>query len=421
MARVILGIGAGIAAYKACELLRLLKEAGHSVRVVPTPDALRFVGEPTWAALSGEPVTTDVWDGVADVPHVKLGQTADLVLVAPATADLLARAATGRSDDLLTATLLTARCPVVFAPAMHTEMWEHPATRDNVATLRRRGAVVVEPAVGRLTGKDSGAGRLPEPGDLFALAEKVMRFRTVAGSDSPANGSGTDHLPGGTAALPLAGRRVLISAGGTREELDPVRFLGNWSTGTQGYAFAASAAARGAAVTVVAANVALPDPVGATVIRTVSARDMHAAMLAAAPQADAIVMTAAVADFRPVARAGQKIKKDGRAADPIELTENPDILADLSARRRADPGAAAQVIVGFAAETDPDLTAARAKLARKGCDLLVLNQVGGGLGFGTADNEAVALAADGTATPIPRRSKEALADFVWDLVAARLV
>jgi phosphopantothenoylcysteine decarboxylase / phosphopantothenate---cysteine ligase len=409
MARVLLGVGAGIAAYKACELLRLLKESGHSVRVIPTRDALRFVGEPTWAALSGEPVTTDVWTGVAEVPHVRLGQSADLVLIAPATADILARAAAGMSDDLLTATLLTARCPVVFAPAMHTEMWEHPATQDNVATLRRRGSVVVEPAVGRLTGKDSGAGRLPEPSDLFALAEKIIGYGTDRGFEPPAPGS----------RVPLTGRRVLISAGGTREELDPVRFLGNWSTGTQGYAFARSAVAQGAAVTLVAANVALPDPAGAKVIRTVSARDMHAAMLAEAPHADAIVMTAAVADFRPAARVDQKIKKDGRAPEPIALTENPDILADLAARRRAD-GPAAQVIVGFAAETDPDLAAARAKLARKGCDLLVMNQVGGGLGFGTDDNEAVALAADGTVTPIPRRSKEALADFVWDLVAARL-
>ena len=450
MARVILGVGAGIAAYKACELLRLLKESGHSVRVIPTPDALRFVGEPTWAALSGEPVTTDVWTGVADVPHVRLGQTADLVLIAPATADILVRAAVGMSNDLLTATLLTARCPVVYAPAMHTEMWEHPATQDNVATLRRRGAVVVEPAVGRLTGKDSGTGRLPEPSELFALAEKILGFRTDPGSErlvndssvvggapnggtlSPHEGTSSPHEgasppipprppvpPRPPMSLRLAGRRVLISAGGTREELDPVRFLGNWSTGTQGYAFARSAVALGAAVTVVAANVELPDPVGAKVIRTVSARDMHAAMLLEAPQADAIVMTAAVADFRPAARAGQKIKKDGRLPEPIALTENPDILADLSARRQAH-GPVGQVIVGFAAETDPDLVAARAKLARKGCDILVMNQVGGGLGFGAADNEAVALAADGTVTPIPRRSKDALADFVWDLVAARL-
>jgi phosphopantothenoylcysteine decarboxylase/phosphopantothenate--cysteine ligase len=301
MARVILGVGAGIAAYKACELLRLLKESGHSVRVVPTPDALRFVGEPTWAALSGEPVTTDVWTGVAEVPHVALGQRADLVLVAPATADVLARAAAGMSNDLLTATLLTARCPVVYAPAMHTEMWEHPATQDNVATLRRRGATVVEPAAGRLTGADSGKGRLPEPAGLFALAEKILSFRTdaslrPAGPGSAAGGEGS-----------LAGRAVLVSAGGTREELDPVRFLGNWSTGTQGYAFARSAVARGADVTLVAANVDLPDPAGAKVVRVVSARDLHAAMLAAAPHADAIVMTAAVADFRPVERVGQKI------------------------------------------------------------------------------------------------------------------
>ena len=407
MARVILGVGAGIAAYKACELLRLFKENGHAVRVIPTPDALRFVGEPTWAALSGEPVTTDVWAGVSDVPHVKLGQTADLVIVAPATADLLARAAAGLSDDLLTATLLTARCPVVFAPAMHTEMWEHPATRHNVATLRDRGAIVVEPAVGRLTGKDTGKGRLPEPGDLFELALRVM-----APVPGDSHALVLDH------GLPLAGKRVLISAGGTREELDPVRFLGNWSTGRQGYAFAGSAVARGADVTVVAANVELPDPAGAKVIKVVSARDMHAAMLAQAGQADVIVMTAAVADFRPAARAEAKIKKDGTLPLPIELTENPDILAALS-RRRRDDGPEGQVIVGFAAETDPDLDAARAKLARKGCDLLVVNRGGDGQGFGAADNEWLVLDADGTVTGIPRRSKDALAADVLTLVSAR--
>jgi len=405
MARVILGVGAGIAAYKACELLRLFRESGHAVRVIPTPDALRFVGEPTWAALSGEPVTTDVWTGVSDVPHVKLGQTADLVVVAPATADLLARAAVGLSGDLLTATLLTARCPVVYAPAMHTEMWEHPATQQNVETLRARGAIVVEPAVGRLTGKDTGKGRLPDPEELFALAARVME-------------SGAGDGPG-TAGPALAGRRVLVSAGGTREELDPVRFLGNWSTGRQGYAFARAAAAQGAGVTLVAANVELPDPAGAKVVRVVSARDMHAAMLAEAPHADVIVMTAAVADFRPVARAGQKIKKDGVLPPPIELTENPDILAGLAARR-AEHGPDGQVIVGFAAETNPDLDAARAKLARKGSDLLVVNQVGDGLGFGAADNEWVVLDPAGTVTGVPRRSKEALADFVLAMVAARL-
>ncbi|MBV9382851.1 MAG: bifunctional phosphopantothenoylcysteine decarboxylase/phosphopantothenate--cysteine ligase CoaBC [Streptosporangiaceae bacterium] len=394
MARVVLGVGAGIAAYKACELLRLLREAGHQVRVVPTPDALRFVGEPTWAALSGEPVTTDVWAGVSEVPHIRLGQSADLVMVAPATADLLARAAAGMASDLLTATLLTARCPVVYAPAMHTEMWEHPATVANVSLLRSRGAVVLDPAVGRLTGADSGAGRLPEPQELFGVAVTALR----RGQPD------------------LAGRRVVVSAGGTREELDPVRFLGNWSTGRQGYALARSAAARGADVTVVAANVELADPAGSRVRRVVSARDMHAVMLAEAAAADVIVMTAAVADFRPAARSDSKIKKDGRPPEPIRLTENPDILAELSARRAPDD----QIVVGFAAETEADVDAARGKLARKGCDLLVVNPVGNGRGFGSSENEAVVLGADGTSTPIPRGSKEALADAVWDLVAARL-
>ena len=417
MARVILGVGAGIAAYKACELLRLLKEAGHRVRVIPTPDALRFVGEPTWAALSGEPVAADVWSDVAEVPHVRLGQTADLVLVAPATADLIARAAAGMAQDLLTATLLTARCPVMYAPAMHTEMWEHPATQHNVATLRERGAIVVDPAIGRLTGADRGKGRLPEPAELFALAESVLSAGADGGASAPASDI---PVSGGLAgALILTGRRVLISAGGTREELDPVRFLGNWSTGRQGYAFARSAVARGADVTLIAANVELPDPAGVKIIRVISAREMHAAMLAEAQTADAVVMTAAVADFRPVTRSEQKIKKDGRIPEPIELAENPDILADLSARRMAR-GPAGQVVVGFAAETDPDLDAARAKLARKGCDLLVVNPVGYGRGFGDGENEAVVLGADGTQTPIPRRSKDALANLVWDLVATRL-
>jgi len=394
-ARVVLGVGAGIAAYKACELLRLLTESGHQVRVVPTPDALRFVGEVTWAALSGQPVTTEAWTGVADVPHVRIGQTADLVVVAPATADLMARAAAGMAGDLLTATLLTARCPVLYAPAMHTEMWEHPATQANVALLRDRGAIVLDPAAGRLTGKDSGAGRLPEPAAIFAAATRLLA-RGPGGQD-------------------LAGRRVLISAGGTREEIDPVRFIGNWSTGTQGYALARTAVARGAEVTVVAANVALPDPAGVKVIQVVSAREMRDAVVTAAEGADAVVMAAAVADYRPASRSPGKIKKDGRAPEPVALTENPDILAGLGSSPR--PG---QVLVGFAAETDTSPDGARAKLARKGCDLLVVNPVGAGLGFGTADNEAVAYGSDGTVTPIPRGPKEALADVVWDLVVTRL-
>ena len=398
-ARVILGVGAGIAAYKVCELLRLLTESGYRVRVVPTPDALRFVGEATWAALSGEPVTTDVWTGVSGVPHVRLGQSADLVLVAPATADLLARAAAGMAGDLLTATLLTARCPVLYAPAMHTEMWEHPATQANVALLRSRGAVVLEPAVGRLTGADSGAGRLPEPPEIFAAAVRLLEGASPKGLD-------------------LAGRRVVVSAGGTREEIDPVRFIGNWSTGTQGYALVRTAVARGAEVSVIAANVALPDPAGAKVTRVVSALQMRDAVLAAAAGADVVVMAAAVADYRPEARSEGKIKKDGQPPEPLRLIENPDILAGLATRR--GPDGTHPVLVGFAAETDTSEQAARAKLARKGCDLLVVNPVGNGLGFGTPDNEAVVFGADGTVTRIPRGPKEALANVVWDLAAANL-
>ena len=398
-ARVILGVGAGIAAYKVCGLLRLLTESGHRVRVVPTADALRFVGEATWAALSGEPVTTDVWTGVSEVPHVRLGQSADLVLVAPASADLLARAAAGMAGDLLTATLLTARCPVLYAPAMHTEMWEHPATQANVALLRRRGAVVLDPAVGRLTGADSGAGRLPEPEEIFAVAARLL--------DGP-----------GQKNQDLAGRRVVVSAGGTREEIDPVRFIGNWSTGTQGYALARTAVARGAEVTVIAANVALPDPVGAKVTRVVSALQMRDAVLKAAESADVVVMAAAVADYRPETRSDAKIKKDGQPPDPVRLVENPDILAGLAAQR--GPGGTQPVLVGFAAETDASEQAARAKLARKGCDLLVVNPVGNGLGFGTPDNEAVVYGADGTVTRIARGPKETLANVVWDLAAVNL-
>ncbi len=409
--RVILGVTAGISAYKACELLRRLTETGHDVHVVPTPDALRFVGEATWAALSGHPVATGVWTGADQVPHVRLGQSADLVIVAPATADLLARAAAGMAGDLLTATLLTARCPVLYAPAMHTEMWEHPATQANVALLRDRGAIVLEPASGRLTGADSGVGRLPEPGEIFAVAMRVL--------SRGADGLGRD----------LAGRTVVVSAGGTREELDPVRFLGNWSSGRQGYAFAETAVARGAKVTLVSANVALPDPAGTRVIRVTSALEMRDAVLADTAGADAVVMAAAVADFRPAVRSDAKVKKDGSAPAPIHLVQNPDILAELSARRGAGNGAAdarpgeprpGQVIVGFAAETELDLDGSRAKLARKGCDLLVVNRVGNGLAFGTSDNEAVVLGADGSQTQIARAAKEVLADAVWDLVAFRL-
>jgi phosphopantothenoylcysteine decarboxylase / phosphopantothenate---cysteine ligase len=396
--RIILGVSAGIAAYKACELLRLLTESGHRVRVVPTPAALNFVGAATWAALSGEPVLTSPWESVHEVPHVRLGQEADLVIVAPATADLMARAAAGSSDDLLTAVLLTAHCPVIFAPAMHTEMWEHAATRANVATLRSRGCIVLDPASGRLTGQDSGPGRLPEPAELFSVAQRVLARGAAA------------------MAQDLAGRTVLVSAGGTREELDPVRYLGNWSSGKQGYALARTAAIRGARVTLVAANTELADPAGARVVRVTSASQMRDAMLAESGSADAIVMAAAVADFRPATRSAAKIKKTGAAPAPIELAENPDIVRDLVAARQR-PG---QLIVAFAAETGDVLANGRAKLARKGCDLLVVNQVGNGLAFGTADNEATVLAADGSEVKLPRAAKDEIADSIWDEIAARL-
>ncbi len=412
-----LGVAGGIAAYKACEVLRQLTETGHSVRVVPTEGALRFVGEATWAALSGQPVTTEVWDGVADVPHVRIGREADLVVVAPATADLLARAATGRGDDLLAATLLTATCPVVFAPAMHTEMWEHPATQANVATLRARGAVVLEPAVGRLTGADTGKGRLPEPEEIAAVARVVLARRQ--------RGLRPD----------LAARHVVVSAGGTREHLDPVRFLGNRSSGRQGVALARVAAARGARVTLVAANVALPPPAGVDVVAVGSADELRDAVRAAlapgadAPPPDAIVMAAAVADFRPAARRTAKTKKaaDGSDPEPVVLTRTVDVLAELGADRAAGRLPASTVVVGFAAETGDAsgsvLHHGRAKLARKGCDLLVVNEVGEAghpTGFESADNEAVVLAADGAEIPVPRGPKELLADVVWDLVAERL-
>ncbi|MGW2512047.1 bifunctional phosphopantothenoylcysteine decarboxylase/phosphopantothenate--cysteine ligase CoaBC [Streptomyces scopuliridis] len=399
--KVVLGVAGGIAAYKACELLRRLTESGHDVRVVPTGSALHFVGAATWSALSGHPVSTEVWTDVHEVPHVRIGQSADLVVVAPATADLLARAAHGLADDLLTNTLLTARCPVVFAPAMHTEMWEHPATQENVATLRRRGAVVIEPAVGRLTGVDTGKGRLPDPGEIFEVCRRVL----ARGVSAP--GSAPD----------LAGHHVVISAGGTREPLDPVRYLGNRSSGKQGYALARTAAARGARVTLIEANTGFTDPAGVDVVHVGTAVQLREAVLKAAAEADAVVMAAAVADFRPASYAEGKIKKkDGEEPAPVALVRNPDILAEISAER-ARPG---QVIVGFAAETDDVLANGRKKLRRKGCDLLVVNEVGERKTFGAEENEAVVLAADGGETAVPYGPKEALADVVWDLVAPRL-
>ena len=409
--RVVLGVSGGIAAYKACELLRLLTESGHDVTVVPTASALEFVGAPTWAALSGKPAHTDVWADVAQVPHVRLGQTADLLVVAPATANTLARAAHGLADDLLTNTLLTARCPVVFAPAMHTEMWEHPATTANVALLRERGALVIEPAEGRLTGADTGKGRLPDPAEIFAIATDVL-----ARAGWVSTGATTE-----VGSQDLAGRHVVVSAGGTREYLDPVRFLGNRSSGRQGYALARTAAARGAEVTLVAANVSLADPAGVKVVRVETTEEMQLQVVAACQTADAVVMAAAPADFRPAAFTESKIKKtDDGAVPDVRLVQTPDILAGL-AHDRPHPGL---VVVGFAAETGDAtgsvLDHARAKLARKGCDLLVVNDVGGGKVFGSDENEAVILGSDGAATPVPRGSKSALAQVIWDHVTPLL-
>lgn len=372
MARVVLGVTGGIAAYKAALLLRLLIADGHEVQVVPTANALRMVGEATWRALSGRPVHTTVWEDPTE--HVELGKWADLVVVAPATANLLAKAAHGLADDLLSTTLLMATCPVLVVPAMHTEMWRNAATRANVETLRGRGVVVMEPAVGRLTGPDSGPGRLPEPEELHAAATELLH-----------------PLADG----PLTGARVLVTAGGTREPLDPVRFLGNRSSGRQGIEIARAAAAAGGEVTLVAANVdpALLAGLAASVATVSTTAELEAAV--AGSDADVIVMAAAVADYRPAAVAGHKLKKAPDGGLTLRLEQTPDILAGLVARRR--PG---QVIVGFAAETDDDAASARqhaeAKARRKGADLLVFNEVSETRGFGDVPNEVVMLDAAGT-------------------------
>ncbi len=393
-------MGGGIAAYKGVQVLRLLAEAGHHVTVVPTAAALRFVGEATWAALSGRPVAADVWQDAHDVPHVRLGRQADLVVVAPATADLLARAANGLADDLLTNTLLTARCPVLMAPAMHTEMWQHPATRANVATLRQRGIHVLDPDDGRLTGADSGPGRLPEPERIVASALDLVGGRRD-----------------------LAGLRVLVTAGGTREHLDPVRFLGNASSGRQGVALAEAARDRGAHVVLLVAHVDVALPAGVEVRHAGSAHDLRAAAVEAAEDADVVVMAAAVADFTPAEVAESKIKKGGSDDLTVRLVRTPDILAEL-ARERAVAG---QVVVGFAAETGDDhgspLDHARAKIVTKGCDLLVLNDVSGRKVFGAESNAVIILGRFGADVVevgrVPESAKRVVADAVWDAVAVR--
>ena len=395
--RVVVGVSGGIAAYKACHLVRNFTEAGDEVRVIPTQNALNFVGAATFEALSGNPVDTGVFTRVDEVQHVRVGQEADLIVVAPATADFMARAAAGRADDLLTSTILVATCPVVLAPAMHTEMWLNPATQANVATLRERGITVLEPAHGRLTGKDTGPGRLLEPDVIAELARTVLRTSTFAPT--------------------LAGKRVLISAGGTQENIDPVRYIGNRSSGKQGYALGDVAAQRGAKVTIVAgATDALDPPSGAEVIKVGSTREMQQAMAERAPEADVVIMAAAVADFRPEAEASTKLKK-GKADDAlstIRLTENPDILKGLVQMREA--GETAATIIGFAAETDNEFENGRAKLKRKGADMLMLNSVAGGGVFGQARNRGWLLSADGREEEIPDGTKHEVAARIWDAV-----
>ena len=389
--RIVLGVCGGIAAYKAVEVCRRLVDGGAHVVPVLTAGARRFVGEVTFSALASEPARTSLWDDADPIPHTHLGQTADLILVAPATARLLGSYAGGISNDLLTATLLATRAPVVVCPAMHTEMWEHPAVQENLATLRRRGVHVVDPGVGRLAGGDLGAGRLAAPADIVAAVTACLAQR----------GS-------------LGGRRVVVTAGGTREPIDPVRFIGNRSSGKQGYAIAAEAVARGAAVTLVT-TVERAAPAGATVLDVETAEEMSTAVRAAAADADIVVMAAAVADFRPKAPAGDKLKKSDGVPD-IVLEPTPDILAGLGRARR--PG---QVLVGFAAETRDPRANAAAKLTAKGIDLVVANDVSApGVGFAHDTNSVVILGADGSEQDVPLTTKRSVAAAVLDAAAALL-
>lgn len=416
--RIILGVSAGIAAYKAVLLLRLLKEAGHSVRVIPTAASLEFVGRATWEALSGESAADGVFEDVTSVSHVRLGQNADLMIVAPATADLLARAAGGRSDDLLTSTLLTAHCPVLFAPAMHTEMWEHPATQANVATLRSRGVHVLDPASGRLTGADTGPGRLPDPEQIADAALALVSSRPAAESEvTKIDSPGAAALSTGD----LSGQRIVITAGGTLEPIDPVRFLGNRSSGLQGIALAEAARDRGASVDLIAANVQVPLPDGVQITRVESALDLQTVVRERARAANIVVMAAAVADFRPAQTISNKLKKRPGGQPPsIELVENPDILAGLVTH----PVRPEQIIVGFAAETGDEegdvLTHGRAKAQRKGANLLVINDVSGGRGFAVETNDVTIVNSAGETQAVAQGSKRQVAEAVWDAVVRLL-
>ena len=394
---IVVGVTGGIAAYKSVHLVRRFVKAGHDVHVIPTDDALWFVGLTTWEAISRNPVTTSVHDDVARVRHVSLGQSADLVVVAPATANFLAKTAAGLADDLLGTTLLATTAPVVVAPAMHTEMWQHPATRANIATLRDRGVHIVGPADGELTGGDSGPGRMTEPDEIADIAMTVL------------------------APKDLAGVRVVVSAGGTREPLDPVRYIGNRSSGRQGIAVALAAADRGADVTLVVAHVETDAAALARRhprIQTVevgTATDLQSVVEAAAVGADVVVMAAAVSDYRVAAVSDTKLAKETDDGLTLELVQNPDILAGLAAAR---PGG--QTIVGFAAETEPDrerlLERGRRKRERKGADLLVVNEVGWSRGFEQSDNAVAIIGHGGNVVAERRGSKREIADALWDVV-----
>ena len=390
---VVVGVTGGIAAYKVVSVVRALVLAGHDVHVVATENALRFVGRPTLEAISRNTVHSDLYEGVAEVRHVAIGQAADLIVVAPATANTIAKLAAGLADDLLGNTILASTAPLVIAPAMHTEMWQNAATVANIATLRQRGVTVVGPAVGQLTGVDSGPGRMSEPEEIVEVA-----LRTAAGRQD------------------LAGRRILVTAGGTREAIDPVRFIGNRSSGKQGVALAVAAADRGAEVTLIAANLEVDVPATVQVVRVRSTLDLEKAATSAAETADIVIMAAAVADYRPETVADAKIKKDvqGDVLD-LRLVKNPDILAGLAANRRAG-----QVIVGFAAETEPDDAKLKqlgaAKVARKGADLLVVNRVGWNEGFATEGNTVIVLNRTGDIVGEASGSKRSVADRVLDLL-----
>jgi len=398
---VVLGVAGGIAAYKAVDVCRRLVDAGAHVAPVLTPDAARFVGPLTFSALASEPVRTTLWDSPEPIPHTRLGQGADVVVVAPATARLLGAYAAGISDDLLTATLLATRAPVVVCPAMHTEMWEHPAVQDNLVTLRRRGVHVVGPAVGHLAGGDAGAGRLAEPADIVAAVIALVR----------AAGEGGARGPGGD----LQGRTVLVTAGGTREAIDAVRVITNRSSGKQGYALAEEAVARGASVILVTTVDRQVPPGVAEVVRVVSAADMQAAVMPRAPQADVVLMAAAVADFRPKAPAGRKLKKED-GPPPILLEPTHDFLVDLGASKPVG-----QLLVGFAAETDDVVANARRKLRSKRLDLIVANDVGApGVGFEHDTNRVTLLGGDGTESSVPLATKRDIARAVLDAVVRRL-